>query len=956
MTARVETKFTADTRDIERRLAQLDNRIDKFAQRSARSMQAVQNSVQQIDRTTANLGRTLSSMAGTFAAAFSTQEAIRLADTFTRFEAKLINANVAAKDMAETQERLFAIAKANGSEIVSVAELFGSLTTATSDLKTSQADLMTITEGVAAALKVSGAGAAQASSVILQLSQAIAGGKLQAQEYNSIIDASPALFQGLAKEIPGVNGSLGRLRQAMLDGKLTVDVLIPALTRMSDEMVNKAAKAPLTVEASLQNLQTSLVQYVGQADQSLGATEKLSFAIKMLGENIGTVAGAIAIVGAVIVARGVSSMAAYVGQTVAAQIATARLTVFQAGMTASMTGASRATLLASSAMTRLNASMAFFGGPLGVAILAIAAAVYLLKKRSDEGSAAMQQLKKQTELNTTAADKYREAVDLARQANGEAKKAALELAQARRQETIQLIANTKEQLKNARAALASARARQVASENYMNSFAGVAIQAGGGMAGAASRASVTQGRQADVNNAQAVVTGYERELARAEADLKEIDAEAKAPPPVATVTAPTTRSDRSGSRSSGGSDNAPDPDEVRRNSEELERSTSRRITELQAELANTAEARHQLALQRLEWEREDATRAVDQQLSDKAITAAAATSAKAAIQTAHDRGVEVQNAARAREIEEKRIDALREQAAYEDNIARILDATARNRAGQADTLAERLEIEREAFTAYQAAEKAAMEARHEEARARERLNGAIDAEAERRRQGEAAAFEAFQASERGSFDNDQRSKNPFAKHVDAAKDWQANVMTSMSEGLETLGDDLTDVIMRTKDLGDMFSNVSKQIVADLMRIAVQKAVIGPLANMLGFGDGGGFMSLFGIGKTPAKKAIGTNMSQGGMTLVGESGPELLNLPKGTQVLPNGDVRKLRNGTSGGRNGAPVFNFQTTVHANDTVLASQIRNDIAASQITATNNAVNLMQQNMVSQQRGAVRR
>lgn len=953
MTARVETKFTADTRDIERRLAQLDNRIDKFAQRSARSMQTVQNSVVQIDRTTANLGRTLSSMAGTFAAAFSVQEAVRLADTFTKFESKLINANVAAKDMAATQEKLFAIAKANGSEIVSVAELFGSLTTATSDLKTSQADLMTITEGVAAALKVSGAGAAQASSVILQLSQAIAGGKLQAQEYNSIIDASPALFQGLAKEIPGVNGSLGKLRQAMLDGKLTVDVLIPALTRMSDEMVNKAAKAPLTVEASLQNLQTSLVQYVGKADQSLGATEKLSFAIKMLGDNIGTIAGVIAIVGTAMVARGVSSMAAYTGSVIAAQVASVRLTMFQTAMTASMTGASRATLLASSAMTRLSASMAFFGGPIGVAIMAIAAAVYLLKKRSDEGSAAMQQLKTQTDLNKTAADKYREAVDLARQANGEAKEAALELAGARRQETIQLIANTKEQLKNARAALASARARQVASEEYMNSFTGVALAAGGGMAGAAGRASVSQGRQADVNNAQSVVTGYEAALRTAENDLKEIDAEAKAPPVVAPVVTNTKTRDGRGSRST---DNTPDPDEVRRNSEELERSTSRRITELQAELANTAEARHALALQRLEWEREDATRAVDRQLAEKEITDAAATSAKAAIQTAHDRGVEVQNAARAREIEEQRIDALREQAAYEDNIARILDATARNRADQADTLAERLEIERAAFDAYQLAEKAAMDARHEEARARERLNGAIDAEAERRRQGEAAAFAEYQNSEKGSFDQNQRDKNPFAKHVDAAKDWQANVMTSMSDGLDDLGDGLVDVMMKTEQLGDMFKNVSKQIIADLMRIAVQKAIIAPLANMLGFGDGGGVMSLLGIGKTPAKNAIGTNMSQGGMTLVGEAGPELLNLPKGTQVLPNGDVRKLRNASNGGRNGAPVFNFQTTVHANDAVVASQIRNDIAASQITATNNAVNLMQQNMVSQQRGAVRR
>lgn len=916
-------------------------------------MQTVQNSVVQIDKTTANLGRTLSSMAGTFAAAFSVQEAVRLADTFTQFQAKLINANVAAKDMAATQERLFAIAKQYGSEIVAVGDLFGSLSMATSDLGTSQADLEKITETVAASLKLSGASAAAAGSTILQLGQAIASGKLQAQEWNSIIDASPMLIRGLASAIPEASGNMGKLRQMMLDGKLTVDVLVPALVRMRDEMVNKAAKAPLTVAQSLQNLQTSLIQYVGQADQSLGATDKLSFAIKMLGENLDTVATAIGIIGAVMVARGVSSMAAYTGSVVAAQVASVRLTMFQTAMTASMTGVSRATLLASTAMRGLNASMSFFGGPLGIAILAIAAAVYLLKKRSDEGSAAMQQLKTQTDLNKTAADKYREAVDLARQANGEAKKAALELAGARRQETIQLIANTKEQLKNARAALASARARQVASEEYMNSFTGVALAAGGGMAGAAGRASVSQGRQADVNNAQSVVTGYEAALRTAENDLKEIDAEAKAPPVVDPVVTNTKTRDGRDSRST---DNTPDPDDVRRNSEELERTTSRRITELQAELANTAEARHALALQRLEWEREDATRAVDRQLSEKEITEAAATSAKAAIQTAHDRGVEVQNAARAREIEEQRIDALREQAAYEDNIARILDATARNRAGQADTLAERLEIERAAFDAYQLAEKAAMDARHEEARARERLNGALDAEAERRRQGEAAAFADYQNSEKGSFDKNQRDQNPFAKHVDAAKDWQANVMSSMSDGLDDLGDGLVDVIMKTQQLGDMFKNVSKQIVADLMRIAVQKAIIGPLANMLGFGDGGGIMSLFGMGKTPAKKAIGTNMSQGGMTLVGEAGPELLNLPKGSQVLPNGDVRKLRNASNGGRNGAPVFNFQTTVHANDAVVASQIRNDIAASQITATNNAVNLMQQNMVSQQRGAVRR
>lgn len=227
----------------------------------------------------------------------------------------------------------------------------------------------------------------------------------------------------------------------------------------------------------------------------------------------------------------------------------------------------------------------------------------------------------------------------------------------------------------------------------------------------------------------------------------------------------TTTSD---DKKTSGSDtnNGPSPDEVRRNSEELERTGSRRLAELEAELANTAAARHALALQRLGWEREDADRAVDRQLADKQITAEAASTAKLANETTLNKGIELQKATRAREIEEARIASLAEQAAFESNIARILDATARNRADQADTLAERLEIERQAFDAYQLAEKAAMDARHEEARARERLNGALDAEAERRRQAESAAFAGYQSSEKDVFENDQRSKNPFAKHVE----------------------------------------------------------------------------------------------------------------------------------------------------------------------------------------------
>ena len=64
-----------------------------------------------------------------------------------------------------------------------------------------------------------------------------------------------------------------------------------------------------------------------------------------------------------------------------------------------------------------------------------------------------------------------------------------------------------------------------------------------------------------------------------------------------------------------------------------------------------------------------------------------------------------------------------------------------------------------------------------------------------------------------------------------------------------------------------------------------------LGSVIGFGLQLGSMGAFGnkiqgnINKTPGF-AMGTNFAPGGMAIVGERGPELVNLPRGSQVIPN----------------------------------------------------------------------
>lgn len=98
-------------------------------------------------------------------------------------------------------------------------------------------------------------------------------------------------------------------------------------------------------------------------------------------------------------------------------------------------------------------------------------------------------------------------------------------------------------------------------------------------------------------------------------------------------------------------------------------------------------------------------------------------------------------------------------------------------------------------------------------------------------------------------------------------------------GLQTLNDRLVDVIMRTKSLGGAFKDVASLIVSELARIALQRTLIAPLADML-FGKegsgGGGILS--SIGKALGSiwggaHADGGLIPNGTIGIVGERGPE-----------------------------------------------------------------------------------
>ncbi len=178
---------------------------------------------------------------------------------------------------------------------------------------------------------------------------------------------------------------------------------------------------------------------------------------------------------------------------------------------------------------------------------------------------------------------------------------------------------------------------------------------------------------------------------------------------------------------------------------------------------------------------------------------------------------------------------------------------------------------------------------------------------ERARLDEAIATEGIAESARAELIAQQKleklklarsQRSPGQVYADDLKESADNINEAIESievrGLNALNDGITEAIMGTKSLGDVFKGVANQIIADLIRIAVQQAIVRPIAEALFGGgssksSGGGILGLNNIIKTIAAIpgfATGTNNAPRGLAVVGERGPELVRFNGGEQVIPN----------------------------------------------------------------------
>lgn len=875
--------------------ADLKSSTALVSQQLGRQEKAVQRLEAQMRKSSGAIGDSLRGIAATLGTYFTGRELTGMIDSFTRLQNSLKVAGLEGQNLERVQRDLLDLSTRYGVGIEGLANLYGKASDAGKSFGASEAQVLQLTEATSQALKITGTSAVQAQGAILGLSQALASGTVRAEEYNQINEGGlrPLLQAAAASEKYG--GDINKLRKAMLDGKVSSQEFFSGILAGSAQLEGQASKATLTLSGAFEGLTSRLTVYIGQSAQANGVTAALAGAMQLLAENLDTVIPALALIGT---ALGVG----FVTNAIRARVAA----IAAAGGMTTLAGAARGAL-------------AVLGGPIGIAITAVSVGLGILATQSSVTSRSLQDfegelataegrlddarkqakaagvnidgLKKSSDAATGSFSSFTSAVWAGVDAMTSAAKAAKDLTLAK-------------------IALSTAEARAAIPELSLRA----SLQAEAIRIGKRTGSPVSQQFIADTNENSAklnVLAATIRANEETAAIVNALGSKFKEPGG-SVATGAGGSGDKKKVRSSGAS--GPSAEAIERKFFDELTSLDQQTLSARQALATSAEERAELEIRSVELARRNALESLkaEKGYSDEQ---------KARIAERLDKIASLE----AERIErEKRIRLAEEAADLADAQFRAESDALRQQYDLAKSQAERRRLAFEIID---------LEYRERDA-ALERIKNNEDlADAVRQR----AAIEqaALRAAQGRTMEQARRdTAGPLENYFDRAKMDAAELNEAYEsiavDGLQSLNDGLADAIVNSKSLGDVFKNVAKQIIADLIRIAIQQTIVNALTGGAGGAGGGG-----GIGAVVGSifgRASGGYVAPGQTVRVNEQrgGAEYLRMgSQGGTVIPLGQVNQSAAKPAGNGDGVVRImieeapGFASTVRAEATGAAIEV---------------------------------
>lgn len=273
-----------DAKNAERNARNLGNELDSIERKgdfASKSMDGLSVATRQL--------------AGYMAGLVTVGAAINRMDLYTGINNKLKLVTNSQEELNQAMADTFDIAQRSASAWSAVNDVYSKYMSNAKTLNLTQEQTAKLTEITSKAVAISGSNAESASAALFQYGQALDGGVLRAEEFNSLVDGAGGLLNAMAK---GLGVTRGELRQMMLDGKLTGEVITKALLKAGDSVDELYGKTDKTISQSLGMLSNAITKFVGEAGKGSGTAQVLSGSIQTLAGNLDVLTSAMMVGGA----------------------------------------------------------------------------------------------------------------------------------------------------------------------------------------------------------------------------------------------------------------------------------------------------------------------------------------------------------------------------------------------------------------------------------------------------------------------------------------------------------------------------------------------------------------------------------------------------------------------------------------------------------------------------------
>lgn len=215
-------------------------------------------------------------------------------DNLALNKARLNLMNDGLQTTEELQDKIFAASQRSRGSYDDMTKSVAKLGLLAGDAFKSNDEMIAFSEMMNKSFKVSGASNQEISSATYQLTQAMAAGKLQGDEFRSIMENAPMLADAIAKYM---GKSKGELKELSSEGVITSDIIKNALFSSAEEINQKYEQMPKTFAdamTSIQNNAQKTLQPVADKISNLLNSPQFQSMVNVIINGIGLIGDGIA--------------------------------------------------------------------------------------------------------------------------------------------------------------------------------------------------------------------------------------------------------------------------------------------------------------------------------------------------------------------------------------------------------------------------------------------------------------------------------------------------------------------------------------------------------------------------------------------------------------------------------------------------------------------------------------